>query len=111
MEAAVEIADRLSRPEVAWRALNNLGVSLVNQLGDVRRSTEIEYACERSIGSGSSDSSIPSITRTGSNTRTSSPCSRPVSNSVSSSVPTSTRSRSSGQTAVASFVGSPGAAI
>jgi acyl-lipid omega-6 desaturase (Delta-12 desaturase) len=72
-----------------------------------RRSTETEYACARKRGSGSSVSSMPSVTRVGSKTRMSPPVSRPVSSSVNSSVPTTTVSRSSGQTAVGSAIGSP----
>ena len=57
---------------------------------------------------GSSVVSIPSTTRVGSNTRTSSAdCSRPVSRRSSSSRATSTRSRSAGHSAVGSTIGSP----
>jgi acyl-lipid omega-6 desaturase (Delta-12 desaturase) len=72
-----------------------------------RQSTDSEYAAARKRGSGSSESSMPSVTRVGSKTRMSPPVSRPVSSSVSSSVPTTTVSLSSGHTAVGSATGSP----
>src|SRR5205807_1114865 len=77
---------------------------------DILRATEAEYAGLRKRRTGSSDSSIPSVTRVGSNTKTSPPVSRPVSRPVTSSVPTSTRQRLLGHPALGSLTGSPGIA-
>jgi hypothetical protein len=41
LETAVELADRLNLPQVAWRAMNNLGTVLVDLRGDVERATEL----------------------------------------------------------------------
>jgi tetratricopeptide (TPR) repeat protein len=41
IEAGLELADRLNVPQVSWRAINNLSVTLVNAEGNVERATEM----------------------------------------------------------------------
>jgi class 3 adenylate cyclase/tetratricopeptide (TPR) repeat protein len=41
LRAALELADRLDLPQVAWRAINNLAIALVDDHGEVQVATEL----------------------------------------------------------------------
>src|SRR3984885_2953998 len=82
--------DQLSRGRAAMPGCHQDGGASGPRSTPVRSFTDAEYASVRNRSTGSSEGSMPSVTRIGSNTTMSPPCSRCVSTPVISRLPTLT---------------------
>src|SRR3984885_11524710 len=84
--------DQLSRGRAAMPGCHQDGGASGPRSTPVRSLTDAEYATVRNRSTGSSEGSMPSVTRIGSKTTMSSPCSRVLSRPVISRLPTLTLS-------------------